>query len=336
MYFSLFMCAFYFSDMLSCAFYFLGTFHMLFTFQVCFSFFKCISCAFHFQVCFHVFFTFHVCFLLFRYAFMCFLLFICFSLFRCAFHVLFTFQVCFLLFRCFSLSRCVFHVLFTFLVLFMCFAPHVSQITGAYRCTIYTYMQHQTHMCVGVPYTHTCTTCTHTCITKHHQKLRYAQLAFPLHSMKDQVKMKDLCWISCFCCFSYEKHIFRCFSQNVQVLFTKSVHFSLSWLWALGLSPSIGLSITKDQQGQKSNEQSFIKSEFSLFTWTTTQMGCLLKNIFKKDPWLNPVLIRKKLIFSSVIDKILYQGDLLILQTGIFIHLSCPSLIWCTGRLFES
>ena len=97
-------------------------------------------------------------------------------------------------------------------------APHASPITGAYICTIYTYMHHQTHMCaymhhihIHAPYTHTCTTYTHVhhmhhwthmCTSKHYQKLKYTKLVFPLHSMKDQSKMKDLCWISCFCCFS--------------------------------------------------------------------------------------------------------------------------------------
>ena len=36
----------------------------------------------------------------------------------------------------------------------------------------------------------------------HTNKKWYTYLAFPLYSMKDQVKMRDLCWISCFCCFS--------------------------------------------------------------------------------------------------------------------------------------
>ena len=47
---------------------------------------------------------------------------------------------------------------------------------------------------------------THTCTTKYHQNIRYTLLAFPLYSMKDQVKMRHLCWISCFCCFSGAFH----------------------------------------------------------------------------------------------------------------------------------
>ena len=61
------------------------------------------------------------------------------------------------------------------------------------------------YVCIHAPFTHTCTTCT----TKHHQNIRYTWLAFSLYSMKDQVKMRDLCWISCFCYFS---GAFQCFS----------------------------------------------------------------------------------------------------------------------------
>ena len=62
-----------------------------------------------------------------------------------------------------------------------------------YTCTIYTYMHHQ------IP-----------------PNIRYTLLALPLYSMKDQVKMRHLCWISCFCCFSGAFH----------VLFMKKCHFS--------------------------------------------------------------------------------------------------------------
>ena len=54
--------------------------------------------------------------------------------------------------------------------------------------------------------------CVYTCIIytyMHHENIRYSKLAFPLYSMKDQVKMRDLSWISCFCCFS---GAFQCFS----------------------------------------------------------------------------------------------------------------------------
>ena len=62
--------------------------------------------------------------------------------------------------------------------------------TCVYTCTIYTYMHHQTYMCT----------------TKYHQNIRATQLAFPLYSMKHQVKMRDLCWISGFCMFSGAFH----------------------------------------------------------------------------------------------------------------------------------
>ena len=56
------------------------------------------------------------------------------------------------------------------------------------------------YVCIHAPFTHTCT-------TKYHQNIIYTQLAFPVYSMKDQVKMRDLCWISCFCCFSGAFHV---------------------------------------------------------------------------------------------------------------------------------
>ena len=43
-------------------------------------------------------------------------------------------------------------------------------------------------------------------------------MAFPLYSMKDQIKMRDLCWISCFCCFSD-------FFNAFHILFMKSATF---------------------------------------------------------------------------------------------------------------
>ena len=67
----------------------------------------------------------------------------------------------------------------------------------------------------------------------HHQippKCRYTQLAFPLYSMKHQVIMRDLCWISCFCCFSVksaalfsEKHSFM---KSAALLMKSTVLFS--------------------------------------------------------------------------------------------------------------
>ena len=47
------------------------------------------------------------------------------------------------------------------------------------------------------------------------------------------------------------------------------------------------------KQGQISNEQSFMKSEFSLFTQTTIQTDCLLKNYFEKDTPLLPEISKR-------------------------------------------
>ena len=55
------------------------------------------------------------------------------------------------------------------------------------------------HVCIHAPYTHAYT-------TKYHHNVRYTQLAFPLYSMKHQV-MRDLCWISCFCCFTVKSAV---------------------------------------------------------------------------------------------------------------------------------
>ena len=86
-------------------------------------------------------------------------------------------QLFLLLFRCFSWK----------VLLFIWKAPlfmktNKTRSICVYTCTIYTYMHHQ------IP-----------------PDIRYTYLAFPLYSMKNQVKMRDLCWIRCFCCFSCEK-----------------------------------------------------------------------------------------------------------------------------------
>ena len=123
----------------------------------------------------------------------------------------------------------------------------------------------ETYVCIHAPYTHTCT-------TKYHQNVRYTQLAFPLYSMKHQVIMRDLCWISCFCCFSVKSAVLfskKCSFMKSTRLFMKSAmlisekcsafewkaqlhekHSTFQWkaplfskiLWGFGLSPSIGLS----------------------------------------------------------------------------------------------
>ena len=93
----------------------------------------------------------------------------------------------------------------------------------------------ETYVCIHAPFTHTCT-------TKYHQNVRYTQLAFPLYSTKHQVIMRDLCWTTCFCCFSVKSRVSwkaQCFSWKVQCFSVKSTAFHHANLWALGLSPSI-------------------------------------------------------------------------------------------------
>ena len=103
----------------------------------------------------------------------------------------------------------------------------------------------------------------------YHQNIRYTQLAFPLYSMKHQVQMRDLCWISCFWCFSLCLSLFRCFSWKLQcfswklllftktaMLFTKTAMLFMKTAafcenrnsfhcQLFGLSPSIGLSFER-------------------------------------------------------------------------------------------
>ena len=233
----------------------LFTSQVLFTFHLLFMGFSLLRC-FYFWDVFYVLFTFQVLFTFH-------LLFMCFSLFRC-------FYFWGVLFMCFSLLRCVFHVLFTFQVLFMGFSlfrcfyfwgvlfMYFSLLRCAFhRCIIYTYMYHmhihappnvcidyhmhhmhaqlKVHICA--PYTHAYTT-KHTC---HHQtppQHKIYIVGLPSVLSEHQVKMRDLCLISYFCCFSVCFSLFRCFSWKLQ-------WFSNEVLWAFGLSPSISLS--KDQ-----------------------------------------------------------------------------------------
>ena len=99
------------------------------------------------------------------------------------------------------------------------------------------HMHHQLQVHMYAPYTHTRTTCTtkhicvhrctiytymHTCAAHaslntyvHHQtppKIKMYLVGLPPYSMKDQVKMRDLCWISCFCWFSGAFHMKSTFS----------------------------------------------------------------------------------------------------------------------------
>ena len=71
------------------------------------------------------------------------------------------------------------------------------------------------YVCIHVPFTHTFTIYT----TKYHQNIRYIWLAFPLYSMKHQVKMRDL-WFE-----SAVLLLFMCFSEKVLVFMQKVPHF---------------------------------------------------------------------------------------------------------------
>ena len=106
-------------------------------------------------------------------------------------------QLGFFLFFCFC---------FCFSVLFMCFSHKVPLFI--HKVPLFTKTKPGQYVCIHAPCTHTCTTCN----TKYYHNIRYT---FPLYSMKHQVKMTDLCSISCFCCFSCAFH----------VLFMKSVTF---------------------------------------------------------------------------------------------------------------
>ena len=50
------------------------------------------------------------------------------------------------------------------------------------------------YVCILVPFTHTCT-------TKYHQNMIYL-VGLPSVLYERPGQMRDLCWISCFCCFS--------------------------------------------------------------------------------------------------------------------------------------
>ena len=79
------------------------------------------------------------------------------------------------------------------------------------------------YMTIHAPHIHTCIT-KHMCTTKYHQNIRYTQLAFPLYSMKHQVQIRDLCWISCFWCFSLFMKTTMLFMKTA-MLFTKTATF---------------------------------------------------------------------------------------------------------------
>ena len=93
--------------------------------------------------------------------------------------------------------------------------------------TLHENLQNQVNMCVYMHYLHIHAPPN---TTKYHQLIRYTLLAFPLYSMKDQVKMRHPCWISCFCCFSGAFHVFLMkallFIQEVPLFFMKKCHFS--------------------------------------------------------------------------------------------------------------
>ena len=116
----------------------------------------------------------------------------------------------FSLFSCFS---CVFHFSGVF------HFSRVFHILFTFQVCIYIHMHHM-HTCAPHASLNTCAphASINTCAP--HASLN-TKLAFPMHSMKDQVKMRNLCWTSCFCCFSgafHEKHTF----YEKRTLFTKS------------------------------------------------------------------------------------------------------------------
>ena len=88
-----------------------------------------------------------------------------------------------------------------FLLLFRCFSVLFMKSVASHM-KIATFHEKQIkpgqYVCIHAPFSHKCTTCTtknrceHICTTC---------TTFPVYSMKDQVKMRDLCWISLFCCF---------------------------------------------------------------------------------------------------------------------------------------
>ena len=93
--------------------------------------------------------------------------------------------------------------------LFSCFSC-VFHFSGAFHFSRVFHILFTFQVCI---YIH-----MHTCAP--HASLN-TKLAFPMHPMKDQVKMRNLCWTSCFCCFSgafHEKHTF----YEKRTLFTKS------------------------------------------------------------------------------------------------------------------
>ena len=93
-------------------------------------------------------------------------------------------------------------------VAFRCFSYAFDESTTFYTrsATFHENHQNQVNMCVYMHYLHIHAPPN---TTKYHQHIRYTLLAFPLYSLKDQVKMRHLCWISCFVAFQV---LFMCFS----------------------------------------------------------------------------------------------------------------------------
>ena len=93
-----------------------------------------------------------------------------------------------------------------FFVAFRCFSCAFDESTTFYTrsATFHENQENQVNMCVHMHYLHIHAPPN---TTKYHPNIRYTLLAFPLYSMKDQVKMRHLCWISWFCCFSCAFHV---------------------------------------------------------------------------------------------------------------------------------
>ena len=136
-------------------------------------------------------------------------------------------------------------------------APHASSITGAYthtcitkhicvhRCTIYIYMYH------------VCTACApHVSVNTwvHHQTLPkikiHTYLAFPVHSMKDQVKIRDLCWISCL--VFQKKDLYLVITQKLTKLHMKTIAVFVKSTW-------------KVKSTLKSNKNSLFNTDLSFW-----------------------------------------------------------------------
>ena len=108
-----------------------------------------------------------------------------------------------------------------FFVAFRCFSCAFDESITFYTrsATFHENQQNQVNMCLYMHYLHIYAPPN---TTNYHQNIRYTWLIFPLYYMKDQVKMRHLCWISCFCGFQVR---FMCFWWKHHFLY-KKCHFS--------------------------------------------------------------------------------------------------------------